>query len=114
MLSPKQAAEALRDSARALHDALVDQDDEATAAALERREAALAGLEAAVRGNAGGLDAIAALVSEVRRVDAQALALAKEKLDGVRVELDQVGRARGVARSLAAEQRPARFVSKRV
>ncbi len=113
-MSAAAAARALRETARALHAALEAGDDVALAAALDRREAEAVRLAEALRGDPGAAGPLAALIEEVRRLDAAALALAREALEAVRGELDQLGRARAVARSLGSGAGDARFVSKRV
>lgn len=106
----REAAEALQDATRALQRSLREEDDAGVASALEQREAALARLAAL-----GPLDPdLEPLLGEVQRLDAEVLAEARQHLAGVRAELEQIGRARRVVRSLHPEEPAARFVSERV
>ena len=111
---PRRAALALRDASEALRASLGGDDDAAIGRALELREAGLRGLADALEGRSELAEDVVAVVSDARRRDAEALALAERRLREVRGELDQVRRAREVARSLSAPGEPARFVDKRV
>lgn len=109
----RRQLEALRDATRGLRRALCEGDDAGVEDALALRDEALAAL--ARLGGRGGLDPeLAPLLQEVRRLDAEALAEARQRIADVRAELEEIGRARQVVRSLGAAESSARFVSERV
>jgi hypothetical protein len=102
--------ETLQGATRALGRSLCEDDDAGVASALEQREAALAQLA-----ELGPLDpSLEPLLREVQRLDAEVLAEARNRLASVRAELEQIGRARRVVRSLQPGESAARFVSERV
>ena len=106
----RAAVEALGAATQALRGSLRDEDDAGVANALERRESALARLA-----ELGRLDpCLEPLLRDVQRLDAETLAEARQRLAEVRAELEQIGRARRVVRSLEPEEPAARFVSERV
>ncbi len=108
--SARQVVQSLHDATLLLQQALREEDDAGMARALELREGVLGRLA-----ELGPLDPqLEPLLSEVRRLDAESLARANQRLAAVRAELEQIRRARCVVRSLESGERPARFVSERV
>lgn len=109
--SASHLARELAEATRSLAAALRSEDDAGVAAALERRDGALAGLKAL---DAAAVAPLRPVLEDAERQAAEALALAHERLGGIQVELERIRRARAAARALRGEDRPARFVSERV
>ena len=108
----RAAAQALHDAARALGESLRDGDAAALAGAFEERTRAFAALEPWLAD--GAPEALRETLAAVVALDREAVAAARQRMARVRAELEEIARAREVARRLAEQPGEARFVSRRV
>lgn len=104
------AVRSLLDSTEALERALTGGEDDLVDA-LEARGRAFAALRECVRAPLSPSDA--ALIERVLAIDGALLTRAEVELHGVRAELAQSRRSRGVLQRLDADAAPPRFVSER-